>query len=432
MCSSGAWAFSSGRPKPIKTQGTLKVSCICVTKGMDPPSRMKTAFLPKPFSKAACALLKIESWYGATHGLPVLKTSNVLLDKFGDLVRILVRYEARREFSKGLGRNDGLGAFALIAAPYAVQFECRARPKPLDGGKALFAEIARCADSLLKIFFLPGKGIESFPFGLRNLRDRIVETWHGDTEIPVVKFREQLRQDRERIGNGAAINAGMQIALRAGQFDLIVVQAAQAVSNGGNALAEHGSIGDNESVGLELFLVMLNKIPEADAADFLFAFDQNFHVNRKPAVHFLERFERFEMDVDLAFIIGSTASKEVTVADGRFEGRRGPKIERLGGLHVIVAIKEDGGLARSFQGFGIDERVQICRNDFNGLKSCGPEVVCDPARTAFDIRLVLALGADTGNAQKFTELRQMLVALTIDKLSKIHKRPSGDMSPFEY
>jgi len=30
-----AWAFSSGKPKPIRTQGTLKVSCICVTKGID-------------------------------------------------------------------------------------------------------------------------------------------------------------------------------------------------------------------------------------------------------------------------------------------------------------------------------------------------------------------------------------------------------------
>src|SRR2546426_7467107 len=76
MCSSGAWAFSSGKPKPIRTHGTLKVSYICVTKGMEPPSRMKTAFLPNPFSKADWAFLKMGLLYGATHGFPVLKTSN--------------------------------------------------------------------------------------------------------------------------------------------------------------------------------------------------------------------------------------------------------------------------------------------------------------------------------------------------------------------
>jgi hypothetical protein len=45
---------------------------------------------------------------------------------------------------------------------------------------------------------------------------------------------------------------------------------------------------------------------------------------------------------------------------------------------------------------------------------------------------VLALGADAGDTQKFEQLRQMLIAVTINKLRKIHKRPSGDMSPFQY
>jgi len=52
ICSSGAWAFSSGKPKPIRTQGTLKVSCIWVTKGWNRLRGMNTAFLPKPFCRA--------------------------------------------------------------------------------------------------------------------------------------------------------------------------------------------------------------------------------------------------------------------------------------------------------------------------------------------------------------------------------------------
>src|SRR5713101_2818807 len=137
------------------------------------------------------------------------------------------------------------------------------------------------------------------------------------------------------------------------------------------------------------------------------------------------------MDVDLAFVVGGAASKEIAVSHGRFECRRSPEIERLGGLHVIVPVKENGWLTGSFQGFRIYERVQVCRNDFDLLKSGGTKILRDPARAALDIGLVLALGADARDAQKLAQFSQMLVALTFDKFSKVHKGPSGDMSPFK-
>ncbi len=49
-------------------------------------------------------------------------------------------------------------------------------------------------------------------------------------------------------------------------------------------------------------------------------------------------------------------------------------------------------------------------------------MVRHPASGALDIRFVLALGADTGNAEKFAKLRQMLFTATFDKFSKVHKR----------
>src|SRR5207245_1617954 len=135
--------------------------------------------------------------------------------------------------------------------------------------------------------------------------------------------------------------------------------------------------------------------------------------------------------VDLALVVGGTASKEVAVSNGRFESGRGPKIEGLGRLDVIMAVKEDGGFARSFQRFRIDERVEIRGNDVNRFKSGGTQVIGHPARTSFDVRLVLALGADARDSQEITQLRQVLVAAPFNKFSKIHKRPSGDMCPFE-
>src|SRR5882762_3205777 len=137
------------------------------------------------------------------------------------------------------------------------------------------------------------------------------------------------------------------------------------------------------------------------------------------------------MDMNLAFVVGGAAAEEIAVAHGGFEGRSGPEIERLGGLHVVVAIEKNRGFAGSFERFRINKRVQICRNDFNRFKSCSAEIVRDPASAALDIGLVFALGADAGNAQEFAKLRQVLVAATFDKFSKVHKGPSRAKSPFE-
>src|SRR6267154_3126350 len=76
------------------------------------------------------------------------KLSNVLFDEFGNLVRILIGHQAGGEFGESLCGNDGLGAFALVAAPEAVQFERRAGPKTFDGRETGFAEIAGRTDGL--------------------------------------------------------------------------------------------------------------------------------------------------------------------------------------------------------------------------------------------------------------------------------------------
>jgi len=96
-----------------------------------------------------------------------------------------------------------------------------------------------------------------------------------------------------------------------------------------------------------------------------------------------------------------------------------------------MSVKENGGLAEGLQGFRVDERVESCGDNFNLFETGGTEIAGYPTRAALDIGLVLALGADAGNAQKLKQFREMLVAATINKVSKIHKKPSRDRSPFQ-
>src|SRR5580704_1894155 len=357
------------------------------------------------------------------------KFANVFLYEFCDNVRILVGNEPRGEFCIGFRGNDRFGAFALIAAPNAVQFESGPRPKLLDNCKTFFAEIARRANGFLECFFFPGQRVQRFAFDCGNFCDFVVEAGDGDSKFLVVELGEQLSKNSKGIRDCTAVYAGVEIARWTSEFDLVIIQSAQTVGDRGHALREHRCVGYNKRIGLQLFFIFLHVIPQADAADFFLAFDQDFYVDGELAVHFLDGFERLQMDVNLALVVGGAAAEEISIAHGRFERGRSPKIERLGGLDVVVAVKKDGGFAGSFEGFGIDERMKICRNDFDFLEAATAKIISHPAGGAFDIRLVFTFGAHTGDSQEFAKLRQMLVAITFYEFSKVrHGAPGGNES----
>jgi hypothetical protein len=74
--------------------------------------------------------------------------------------------------------------------------------------------------------------------------------------------------------------------------------------------------------------------------------------------------------------------------------------------------------------------MEICRKNFNFLETGGAKIVGHPASRSFDVRLVLALGADTGDSQEFAQLCQMLVAMTFYKFSKVRHGALGGYESF--
>jgi hypothetical protein len=136
-------------------------------------------------------------------------------------------------------------------------------------------------------------------------------------------------------------------------------------------------------------------------------------------------FECFDVDVDLALVIGGPAAKEIAVACGGLKSGRRPEVERFRRLDVIVAVEKDRGLAGGLEGFRIDQRMKFGGNDLNRFKPGGCEFVGDPASGALNVGLVLALGAHAGNAQKFAQFREMPIAATLYKFCKVYIRPQG-------
>ncbi|MCG3141796.1 MAG: hypothetical protein HDKAJFGB_03123 [Anaerolineae bacterium] len=91
-------------------------------------------------------------------------------------------------------------------------------------------------------------------------------------------------------------------------------------------------------------------------ADFFFAFDENFEIKGQSAVC-AQRFERFERGMDIAFHIRRAARVQIIAAHGWLKRRRMPFVHRVNGLHVVMPIEQDSGLAGRVQGFAVHHRM---------------------------------------------------------------------------
>jgi hypothetical protein len=69
--------------------------------------------------------------------------------------------------------------------------------------------------------------------------------------------------------------------------------------------------------------------------------------------------------------------------------------------------------------------MKVRGDDLNRFKPGGSELGGDPAGGALNVGLVLALGADAGDAQKFAQFRKVLIAATFYIFCKVYIRPQG-------
>src|SRR5271163_390702 len=123
----------------------------------------------------------------------------------------------------------------------------------------------------------------------------------------------------------------------------------------------------------------------------------------------MERFEGFQVDVNLAFVVGCAAAVEIAVASLGKKRRRGPQIQGIGRLNVVMPVEKYRGLAGSFEGFGVNQRMKSGGDYFDRLETGGAQVVGNPTGGALDVLLMLALGADRRNAKEIAQFVEMLL-----------------------
>src|SRR6476661_9862453 len=98
------------------------------------------------------------------------------------------------------------------------------------------------------------------------------------------------------------------------------------------------------------------------------------------------RLIRLEQTVDLPLVIGSAPGVQLAIADGGRERRRGPLVERIGRLDVVVAVDQKRGLPRYRRAFGPHHRVSRSLENLDDRAAQTPEVIPQPLRGPPTIR----------------------------------------------
>ena len=134
----------------------------------------------------------------------------------------------------------------------------------------------------------------------------------------------------------------MQVGLRTGQADFETDDTAQGRRDDDLVGRRRSGVGKDDAVGFsELGLMVVEKLREARGADLFFAFNQEGDAERQVRAALEQAGERNDRDEVRSFVVGGAATPDLTIAHNRFEGRGGPEIQRIGWLHVIVAVEDD-------------------------------------------------------------------------------------------
>ena len=185
---------------------------------------------------------------------------------------------------------------------------------------------------------------EFFALPAGRLLDTVVETFDGHRVIGVVERGAKFGQRLDGVVDRAAMEAGMQVGLRTGQADLESDDAAQGRRDDDLVGRRRGGVGKDDAIGLgEFGLMVMEEFREARGADLLFAFDQERDAQGQVRASLEQAGERGDGHEVRTLVISGPAAPDASVADDRLEGRRGPEIQRVGRLHVVVAVEDDMG-----------------------------------------------------------------------------------------
>jgi hypothetical protein len=160
-----------------------------------------------------------------------------------------------------------------------------------------------------------------------------------------------------------------------------------------------------------------------DAADFLFAFDEELDIERQLPLLFQVRLDGLDVHEHLALVVGRSARVDLAVANGRLERRRRPLVERIHRLHVIVAVEQDRRCTGRAQPVAVDDGVAGRVDQADVLHADALQFLRRPLGTAAHVAGVLRQRADAGDREVLLQLVDVAIAVHVDEINHAFHDP---------
>ncbi len=279
---------------------------------------------------------------------------DMIAERGEDPVRVLIGHEAAADLGVGVGRDDRLAALALEPAPQAVDVERRPGAASFEGriaglaverGQAEAREIRRLVERQV--------GDQGALLGAQ-LDHVVVEARDEDPAVLVLEPGDDPGEGVRGIVDRAAVAARMEVDRRPRHVDLGVHHPAQGDRDRRCVALEEPRIADQREIGREALAVGAQPGLEIHRARLLLALEDVAHVHRKLAAGREERLGRPQMEVELALVVGHAPTEDPVADDDGLERRRGPELERVDRLDVVMAVDDHRRRALGVEPVAVD------------------------------------------------------------------------------
>src|SRR3954454_21317571 len=296
-----------------------------------------------------------------------------------DPVRVLVGDEPAAHLGVSVGRDDRLAPLPHEPTPDAVDVEGRPDRATLQRRVPALADERRQAEAREVLALVERERGEGRPILLRQGGDIVVEARDADPAVGTLQPRDDLREGVGRVLDDAPVATGMEVDLGPDDVDLGVHYPAQAERDRRDVAFEEARVADDRDVSREPVPVRLEPGVEMDGARLLLALEDIADVHRHRTTRREESSCGHDMGVDLALVVGGTAGEEPVADHDRLERRRGPQVERVHGLHVVVAVDDDSRFVIGVEPVRVDHRMATRLRPLDMLEPGFRQRVGDPA-----------------------------------------------------
>ena len=145
--------------------------------------------------------------------------------------------------------------------------------------------------------------------------------------------------------------------------------------------------------------MLLEKFPEIRTANLLLPLYQEDDIHRQGALLTQGLGDTEDVGEDLTLVVRRTPGVDPSLRDAGLERRGGPALQRIGRLHIIVAVDQDRAL-RGIPGSTRQHDRGAWRGVDGGLKTGGGKKLSEPFGAAKQIGSMLRLGGDAGKPKK--------------------------------